>query len=643
MALEIVVPDPVRNVGQYVLERHQEWKRAMDSELRPRWSRLEKRYLNYRKDQVTSKEGSEIVYANLGIPLPSQTVDTLCARVRTDLFRQKPYGRLLPREPGDKPRAEQHQKVIEYQQDAVQYVRRVMQAIKNAYIFGVGPVKLVFMPKSQVMPVPLYDNGGFIGAVRGSKVVLESPVPIPIHPNDLFFQPDAPSEEDAEGFIHRIWMTTGELLNAVDPYGRPLYHPDLVEEIRQAKSSVDVDHEARQTDKSRGVSDTGSGMYKADKHEFFEYYGCVPYEEAKRLVQTQEYSGYDPYGDWIVGIVNGTTTTLRVDPSPHFTTQRPYFFTRIAEESGHLFASGIIEVVEKLGLLVDELYNLIVANMNVIIHKPVYTNTMAGIKSMKMGPGARWEGRLAPKDAFSTVDFPDLSQSIFILIRLLVSHYKEYTGVTDPVLASGMSGDQTATEFQGLLASAATRNALHESVIEDTLLTPMMGLWVAMNQQYLTDDFYVRIFKDTEYQLTRVSPEDIQGQFDFIFEGSSKQQSAAVATSQLMQLFQLDAGQMVQVFNRVELAKEIAMHLGIKDIDRFLNPDFAVQNKITTALQMVKQLGETRQAVSPDQVKASTSNGKPASTHNTPAPISDGDIFKMVQEQVQPDLIKRQV
>ena len=656
--------DPIRAAGQFVSGKYSSWTEAMRP-LRDRWSSLKKRYMNYRADNPSSHANK--TRSNIGIPLPSQTVDTTMARIQADLFKASPYGKYKPTSPEDDVSAQQMQKVVDYQQRTSDFITQSMRAIKDALVFGVGHAKLVFDVQYQTLPEPrnisipmptfIAESGSIdvpVGTKKVRKKVMETPRLVADEPFNWFYAPDAPSVDEMEGIIHRTWQTARDLRMAVDGLGNRLYSDRLIEQVKNIKQDVDKDQQAQQADVTRGLGSAREGKHKVGRMEFLEYYGKLPDAISFKLVE-QYYPDDDPDGDWIVCTVEGSGVTLRVEPSPHYTRKRPYFFAKISDEAGQVTGSGLLEKVEKLGLMVDGLYNNIIDNMNIINNRPVYINTSSGLKrqSVVFGPGKVWEGRMAPNDAIKVVDSPDISQSVWLLIRLLTGHYKEYTGTTDPTLGTSGAGDQTATEFAGLLASASTRNALHERTLEETFLKPLFRLWAVFNQQYLTDEFYIRVDSGSQYQFLRMKPENIQGLFDIEFEGSTKNQSAMVLASQIMQLIQINTAMPVPVNDIPKLITRLQKDaFEWNDSEDYLNPEYAELMNIMNQMMVMQKLGETAQAMTPQEAaqqkpnKAvnSKSNGGVASTpHNAPNPVTAGDVLKRVVETSQPDVVERQV
>jgi len=385
---------PVEEAGQFVCGRFKVWNASMRSQ-RDRWSSLEKRYNNYKDDRPGAHATK--VRANLGIPLASQTIDTTMARIVQDLLRRTPYGRYRPTDPVNELAAGQMQKVVDYQQRITDFKREAKKVIKDALWAGTGHAKLIYDVRSQVLPVPKTVDLPVFGPVRiGTEKkrvkVMESPRLVSISPFDCFYPIDAPHVNVMEGFIHRTWQTARDLRSHVDGVGRPLYDPEDIQAVQNAKASVDKDQQAKQSDTTHGVESSHTGLHKSDKLEFLEYIGKLPEKIAFALIQ-QYYPEDDPDGDWIVSIVEGSNTPLRVEPSPHQTLDRPIFLCKINESTGRVVGVGILERVEKLGQLIDGLYSNIVDNMNIINNRPIYVNKAAGMKKQGIvfGPGKVFE------------------------------------------------------------------------------------------------------------------------------------------------------------------------------------------------------------------------------------------------------------
>jgi hypothetical protein len=146
-------------------------------------------------------------------------------------------------------------------------------------------------------------------------------------------------------------------------------------------------------------------------------------------------------------------------------------------------------------------------------------------------------------------------------------------------------------------------------MIEDTFMRPLFERWTVLNQQFLTQEFVIRIFKDGQPLYPKVAPEDIQGAFDFRFEGAARSESIALMTGQIMQMLQINATQPVPIFDPVYLGKKLADSWGWTDSERAMNPAFAEQFMLFQQLSALRNIGETAKALTPEQqAQAKSSN-----------------------------------
>jgi hypothetical protein len=614
MSEEEVVLDPKRDAARFVAQRKQDWYDSMQTK-RATWARLDKRYFNYREDLGgTDDAATNEPRANIGVPLAAETVDTAVARIHDNLFGRIPYGRILGREGTDQLNAETVQKVVDYQQQTGGFPSVGHRIIRDAVKYGVGFGKFHFKRETKRVPKQVTILGIPVpGAVQMQDVVVsQSPVLEHVHIQDIFFPMDAPDVDSAEGFIHRTWVTKRQVRKATDGLGAPLYDPAAVNEVGIASASKDTDQSLAKEYTTRKIDD--GALHKDGKWALLEYTGRLPENVADALVKSH-YPGADPDADWIVTIVDGSDAPLRCEPCNYLTNHRMYVAAKVIDDPGYICGVSIIEFVEKLGLTIDELYNIVLDNMNFIINQQFYINELAGIDEADVvsTPGKVIRGKRPPSEAILPLLRPDISQSVFIVINGLLGHYKEYTGITSTVLGQTEVGRQTATEIASIVSHSATRLGQFERLLEDTFMRPVFERWVVLNQQFIDEDFVIRIFKDTQPVYPKVAPEDIQGVFDFVFEGSSRSESEALRAGQIMQAIQINATIPVAIFDFIKLGEQLLVTWGWKDVGQFLNPEFQQQYFMVQQLQAMKNMGETAKALTPDQQRqAKAGNGNAA-------------------------------
>jgi hypothetical protein len=582
-------------------------------------ARLDKRYYNFREDfATTDSKASAAPRANIGVPLAAETVDTAVARSYDTFFRSAPYGKVWGREGTDDYKAQIVQAVIQYQQSITNVPFISQKVFRDTFKYGTGIVKMHFKKEVKRLPVPLTILGIPVGTTYEDKVVFESPVPEHVPIQDAFFARDAKDQQTAEGIIHRTWTTKASVRKAVDGLGLPLYDTSLLFEVKEG-AGKDNDAELQQEYTTRKI-DKG-GLARDDKLELLEYTGRLPEEIA--LVLAKEFERADPYSDWIVTIVRGNDQPLRVEPCPYLTNKRMFLFCKVIDDPGYLTGISIIEFVERLGLTIDELYNIVLDNMNYVLNKQYYVNTLAGVDEADIvsKPGGLIRGTRPFNEAMGVIQTPDISQSVFMVLNMLMGHYKEYTGITQMVLGAGSPGSDTATEIAAVVRSSSTRLGQFERMIEDTYMRPLFELWTVLNQQFLDQEFVIRMFKDGQPVYPKVAPEDIQGVFDYRFEGVSRAESIALLSGQIMQMLQINATQPVPIFDPVYLGKKLADAWGWSDSDRAMNPMFQEQYMAYQQMAMLRNMGETAKALTPEQqAQSKQSSGNKAKQGNAAQP-----------------------
>ena len=611
--LQDAVFDPRSEAGRFVMKRKTEWETSM-RQWRQARARLDKRYYNFREDFTsTGEKATATPRANIGVPLAAETVDTALARAYDSFFRSQPYGKVWGREETDQMNAESVQMVMDYQQQCCNLPLESQRIFKDAFKYGLGIGKLQFKKELKRFPTQWTPADYMAASLQGielpayeDRVVFESPILKHVHIQDAFFQRDATDVDTADGIVHRTWESAVQLRTATDGLGLPLYNTSSLPDFPKAGKSDDPELTKEYT--TRLI--TEGGLKKENKFEVLEYTGKLPMNLAQNLMQ--EYPGGSIDGDWIVTIVAGVEQPLRVEPCPYLTNRRMFLFCRVIEDPGYLTGISIIEFVERLGLTIDELYNIVLDNMNFVINKQYYVNELAGVDEADVvsSPGKVIRGKRPFTEAMGVIQTPDISQSVFIVLNQLLGHYKEYTGITQTVLGGTSPGRETATEIAAIVRNSSTRLGQFERMIEDTFMRPLFERWTVLNQQFLTQEFVVRVFKDSRPLYPKVAPEDIQGAFDFKFEGATRAESIALLTGQIMQMLQINATQPVPIFDPVYLGKKLADSWGWTDSERAMNPAFAEQFMLFQQLAALRNIGETAKALTPEQqAQAKTSGG----------------------------------
>jgi hypothetical protein len=342
---QVLSPDIKREAVRHTMKRLSEWVRSMERWRRGR-ERLDRRYHNYRENMVSieSTAGNQ-PRANIGVPLAAETVDTANARSYDTFFRTVPYGKVWGREETDEFKAGIVQQVLDYQMQITGLPNTALKIFKDAYKYGLGVGKLHFKVETKRVPVPQTVLGIPVGVTMQEKVVMESPVLTHVHIQDIFFPRDATDADDAEGIIHRTWLTREQIMMATDGLGQPLYDSKALSFVKhEASTTSKYSDDILQKEYHTRKIDEG-GLKKEDSYKTYEATIRLPFSIATKLVE-QFYPGHDPFGDWLVTWIDGNDYPLRVEPSPYLTNKRMYVFTKVIDDPGYLAGISIVEFVE---------------------------------------------------------------------------------------------------------------------------------------------------------------------------------------------------------------------------------------------------------------------------------------------------------
>jgi len=94
-----------------------------------------------------------------------------------------------------------------------------------------------------------------------------------------------------------------------------------------------------------------------------------------------------------------------------------------------------------------------------------------------------------------------------------------------------------------------------------------------------------------------------------VFEGSSRGESETVRAGQIMQAIQINATLPIKIFDDTKLGEQLLVTWGWKDIASYINPQFQEQYQMYQQLMMLKNVGETAKALTPEQQRVAKTNG----------------------------------
>ena len=181
-----------------------------------------------------------------------------------------------------------------------------------------------------------------------------------------------------------------------------------------------------------------------------------------------------------------------------------------------------LQVTEGQINMFDDWMNIILSVAMFDIMRPtVYNKKMAGINWQK-NPPIYAPGMAYPMndvDALKVLPAPTLLSSHFEIYGLLKQTIQNTIGVTDYISGTDtVKEDKTLGEVRLKTAQSNKRFDLTIKHLRRKL-SDVFEMMVSNNQQYLPDDYPIRIFGDEGRKWEKVGAESIQGKFDYRIRG----------------------------------------------------------------------------------------------------------------------------
>lgn len=201
-----------------------------------------------------------------------------------------------------------------------------------------------------------------------------------------------------------------------------------------------------------------------------------------------------------------------------------------------------LETSENLVDAVDLWGNILLETALFDVTRPVaYDKKNIGIdwkkNPPKYAPGMALPVNGNPNNVFAVLAAPKIDGSHQWVMNYLKTRIQNKTGVTDYISGGdNVKQDQTLGAIQLKTAQSVKRFELGAKHVRREL-SKLFFMMVSNNQQYLPDDYPVRILGKRGYQFKKVKSESIQGRFDFRirgFESIATEESEKVAKYRAM-------------------------------------------------------------------------------------------------------------
>jgi hypothetical protein len=533
--------------------RHHE---ARDSR-RPKeelWQECYEIWRAYREERDDDK-------SNLFIPYLYGLVETVVPRITDTIFAKKPYLKPMPKEPQDIEGAEANEVLMEYQFKKSRFEEKVKQWIKQTAIYGTGFVKIY------------WDRDVATKTVR-EKRFFDDPLDLIAKANEIGLS-NISSFKEVEKEIVKYEGANIEVLDVfdvyVDPYAESIEDARYVthetlrpkEYVKQRiKSGVynEVDMDDWEDIEESAGADDSSKFSVLQRQEHIQMANEPNDEEG--MIKILEY-----WEDNRVITVANESIVLRDKENPFNHKKIPIVEAVDTKSIKELYGIGEIEPNRYLQAELNTNRNQRIENVKFAINNSYfYDQTAIDEEDFVDAPNAkipvRNRGQRSLNDIIYPVPKKGISRSAYTEEEVIKRDMQETTGVTQYVRGIQPSGSATATEITSLQKEANYRFKQKIRNIA-TALEKVGEMWIALNQQFVTEQQYIRIAGDraqnlnfmqpqtygdtqmnkTGFEFLQVAPEDIAGEYDIEVASTALEPLAnkEARRQQLLQAFQMTA------------------------------------------------------------------------------------------------------
>jgi hypothetical protein len=472
----------------------------------PEWL---KAYQQYNGDVVEA--GKLPWQSKLNIPKPKQAVDLSTARVMDSIVSNEDFFDILPYVQMDDSKTDTAKKMIKWQLAKSEFRQPVQTSVKDAFICGFGPMKVVYEESVRtVTTVDVDPATGMMGfqptEERKNRLRMD-----PIIPTDLWLDPSGRNRF----VIHRTRRSISDLWTLADDQIDPLTGQVSVPAVYDREKVKDVKPGSGDTER-----DAQDSIVKRD----------TPFMSEQRGVDVYEYWGdlYDPsngavlFKNIVATFVNKRVVIRRPQSNPFRHGNAPFVIFHPTLAPHQLYGYGLLTA----GSLIQD---SLVRGFNIIMDKMMlqvptvqaYPSSLRnpselGQDNEKFYPGRTWLGKDPEKPIFVPVDgFQPPSQEDFMVVDKLSSYYDQSTGVNEFATGTPQTDNRkTKEEVQSRVG--ATQQVFNDAAqqIEQSGLSPLIKmmyyLMVQFEQDY-GDPNLLRMFGEQQQpiiqQLATLSPE----------------------------------------------------------------------------------------------------------------------------------------
>lgn len=232
---------------------------------------------------------------------------------------------------------------------------------------------------------------------------------------------------------------------------------------------------------------------------------------------------------------------IRIQQNPYWFQAPPFVFGRyIMPFPGDFYGRGLPEVLLPMQFQLDDVMNQMMDSVTMALNPLTIVDPAAApnADSFEVEPGGIW---WASPDSVKQFTFPDLTDVGIKNASMLKGMISELSD-NQPQIPDPIAGKARSTG-QAEMAIGEWQTDLFNFIeqLSNEALNPLSMMTHSLIQQNISDDTVIRITGKlaNEYIFKVVTPDDINGNYDFRWIGSIQSESQSVRTQQMLQLLKI--------------------------------------------------------------------------------------------------------
>lgn len=492
-------------------------KDARDS-YEDKWDRFYKIYRSY-VDETKYKERQ----SKLFVPFTFTVIEAIHSRMMNWLFSVEPVVTILPMGEEDVKKAEVLDKLIQYQLRLMRFFQIADAWLKECLIYGSSVLKVRWNPQ------------------KGMPEVIH------IDLRDFYVDPKA-DHMNYKWCFHRT-------IRDID-YLREMEKAGIYQNIDEVATGTDVE-----TAKKERLDLIGEGATEYTAEEL---------EKAVELLEYWE-------DDRVVTIAN-RAVIIREAKNPFYHGKKPFVHIINNVVPHEFYGLGEVEPLERLQHELNAKRNQRLDAVNLILNPIFKLIRGKGVNIddvQNMQPGSIV--RMNEPDGLQPLLVPDVKTSAYNEEEMVKRDMQDVSGMYDYARGATPARRETATAITSLQEMANMRFQKRLRLIIEMGIIRLTEMLVALNQQYMTTTKVIPIVGRGEgINFMRVTPQEIQGQFDYIPKTplASPEIAKGVERRQLIELLGVltNVKPLLPELELREVIIKIIEAFGWKDIEKIIPP-----------------------------------------------------------------------